>query len=42
MRLGTKQNWYQLFQELIQDFNVDDVDKRQQEIFKRERIDPSH
>jgi len=42
MRLGAKQNWYQLFQELIQGFNANDVDKRQQEIFKKEGRDPSH
>lgn len=40
MRLGAKENWYQLFQELIQDFNPQSVDERQQEVLK-ERESPS-
>ncbi|WP_032113822.1 ABC1 kinase family protein [Candidatus Paracaedibacter symbiosus] len=32
MRLGAQANWYQIFQELIQDFNAEAVASRQQEI----------
>lgn len=32
MRLGATQNWYQLFQELIADFNQETVNQRQKEL----------
>lgn len=32
MRLGATQNWYQLFQELIADFNHETVEQRQKEV----------
>lgn len=34
MRLGAKQNWYQLFQELIQDFNPQEMDARQRGVLE--------
>lgn len=32
MRLGAQQNWYQLFQELIQDFNPQSMEERQHQV----------
>lgn len=34
MRLGAQQNWYQLFQELIQDFNPQTMNERQQQVLE--------